>query len=94
MNRLILTIISIFFLNNCSLNENSRIWKDKERKLENEKNIKKAFSNEKKIITEFNKELKLDLTNIKTNKRTLDNKNNYGSQDYECLIKKIVSYKF
>lgn len=94
MNRLILTIISIFFLNNCSLNENSRIWKDKERKLENEKNIKKAFSNEKKIITEFNKELKLDLTNIKTNKRTLDNKNNYGSQDYEGLIKKIGSYKF
>ena len=94
MNRLILTIISIFFLNNCSLNENSRIWKDKERKLENEKNIKKAFSNEKKIITEFNKELKLDLTNIKTNKRTLDNKNNYGSQDYEGLTKKIGSYKF
>ena len=94
MNRLILTIISIFFLNNCSLNENSRIWKDKERKLENEKNIKKAFSNEKKIITEFNKELKLDLTNIKTNKKTLDNKNNYGSQDYEGLTKKIGSYKF
>ena len=94
MNRLILTIISIFFLNNCSLNENSRIWKDKERKLENERNIKKAFSNEKKIITEFNKELKLDLTNIKTNKRTLDNKNNYGSQDYEGLTKKIGSYKF
>ena len=94
MNRLILTIISIFFLNNCSLNENSRIWKDKERKLENEKNIKKVFSNEKKIITEFNKELKLDLTKIKTNKRTLDNKNNYGSQDYEGLIKKIGSYKF
>ena len=94
MNRLILTIISIFFLNNCSLNENSRIWKDKERKLENEKNIKKAFSNEKKIITEFNKELKLDLTNIKTNKRTVDNKNNYGSQDYEGLTKKIGSYKF
>jgi len=94
VNRLILTIISIFFLNNCSLNENSRIWKDKERKLENEKNIKKAFSNEKKIITEFNKELKLDLTNIKTNKRTLDNKNNYGSQDYEGLTKKIGSYKF
>ena len=94
MNRLILTIISIFFLSNCSLNENSRIWKDKEKKLENEKNIKKAFSNEKKIITEFNKELKLDLTNIKTNKRTVDNKNNYGSQDYEGLTKKIGSYKF
>ena len=92
MNRLILTIISIFFLNNCSLNENSRIWKDKERKLENDKNIKKVFSNEKKITTELNKELELDLTKIKTNKRTLDNTNNYGSQDYECLTKKIGSY--
>ena len=30
MNKLIFTFIVLFFLNNCSFNENSRIWKNKE----------------------------------------------------------------
>ena len=94
MIRIILLILSLFFLNHCSLNENSRIWKDKEKKLKNQKNIKKVFSKEKKISSEFNQELKLDLTNIKTNNKIIDNKNNYGSQKYGGLVKKIGTYKF
>tara|TARA_B100001063_G_scaffold238731_1_gene261279 strand:+ start:387 stop:1685 length:1299 start_codon:yes stop_codon:yes gene_type:complete len=92
--RIILLILSLFFLNHCSLNENSRIWKDKEKKLKTQKNIKKVFSKEKKISSEFNQELKLDLTNIKTNNKIIDNKNNYGSQKYGGLVKKIGTYKF
>ena len=59
MNRLLILIISLFFLNNCSLNENSRIWNDKEEKIIDPKNIKKVFS-EKKVVTQFNQELKLE----------------------------------
>ena len=59
MNRLLILIISLFFLNNCSLNENSRIWKDKEDKTTKTKNIKKILS-EKKDETQFNQELKID----------------------------------
>jgi outer membrane protein assembly factor BamB len=84
----------LFLLNHCSFNENSRIWKDKEKNLESKKNIKKVFSEEKKISSEFNQELKLDLSKIKTNNRIIDNKNNYGSQNYGGLVKKIGSYKF
>jgi outer membrane protein assembly factor BamB len=76
------------------LNENSRIWKDKEKKLEAQKNIKKVFLEDKKITTEFNQELKLDLSIIKFNNKITDNKNNYGSQNYEGLIDKIGNYKF
>ncbi len=94
MTRLIILIFSLFLLNHCSFNENSRIWKDKEKKSESEKNIKKVFSEEKKISSEFNQELKLDLTKIKTTNRIIDNKNNYGSQNYGGLIKKIGAYKF
>jgi outer membrane protein assembly factor BamB len=92
--RVIILIISIILLNHCSFNENSRIWKDKEKKLESAKNIKKVFSEEKKISSEFNQELKLDLTKIKTNNRIIDNKNNYGAQTYGGLLKKIGTYKF
>jgi outer membrane protein assembly factor BamB len=92
--RVIILIISLILLNHCSLNENSRIWKDKEKNFKSEKNIKKVFSEEKKISSEFNQELKLDLTKIKTNSRIIDNKNNYGAQKYGGLLKKIGTYKF
>ena len=94
MNRIIILIIALIFLNQCSLNENSRIWKDKEKELEAQKNIKKVFLEDKKITTEFNQELKLDLSIIKFNNKITDNENNYGSQNYEGLIDKIGNYKF
>ena len=94
MNRIIILIIALIFLNQCSFKENSRIWKDKENKLEAQKNIKKVFLEDKKITTEFNQELKLDLSIIKFNNKITDNKNNYGSQNYEGLIDKIGNYKF
>ena len=49
MNRIIILITALIFLNQCSFNENSRIWKDKENKLETQKNIKKVFVEDKKI---------------------------------------------
>ena len=93
MNRLLIFIISLFFLNNCSLNENSRIWKNKKDNSTNPKNIKKIFT-EKKNITQFNQELKLDLANVKINNKVVDNKNNYGFQDYSGSIDKVGNYKF
>ena len=94
MNRIIILILALIFLNQCSFNENSRIWKDKENKLETQKNIKKVFLEDKKITKEFNQELKLDLSIIKFNNKITDNENNYGSQNYEGLIDKIGNYKF
>ena len=94
MNRLIIIVISILFLNHCSLNESSRIWKDKEKKIENQKNIKKIFTEVRKITSEFNQELELDLGKIKKNNKIVDNKNNYGSQDYSGSINTIGKYKF
>ena len=94
MNRLIIILISLFLLNQCSFKENSRLWIDKDKKLKTKKNIKKIFSQDKKIITELNQELKLDLIKIKINNQIIDNKNNYGFQNYDGLIKKIGNYKF
>jgi len=94
VNRLIVLILLFFLLNNCSFNEKSGIWKNKEKTLENQKNIEQVFSEKKKNISEFNSKLKLDLTEIKTNNKIIDNKNNFGSQNYEGLIKKVGDYKF
>ena len=92
MIRIIILILSILFLNNCSFSEKKSIWKDKEPEIE--KDIKKIFSEDKKISTEFNQKLKIDLTNIKINNKIIDNKNNYGPQNYTGQINKVAQYKF
>tara|TARA_B100001939_G_scaffold340191_1_gene347944 strand:+ start:126 stop:1421 length:1296 start_codon:yes stop_codon:yes gene_type:complete len=93
VNRLIFLLILIF-LNNCSLNEGSKIWtKDQIEKNKQEK-LKKVFNDNKKIIEEFNSDLRLELENITTNNKIIDNKNNYGSQSYNGDFKKIDSLKF
>ena len=94
MNKLIFTLIVLFFLNNCSFNENSRIWKDKEKEIETDKKIIKVFSEDKVSVIEFNQGLKLDLSSIKSNNKIIDNQNNFGSQNYKGDLNKISSFKF
>ena len=94
MNKLSFTLFILIFLNNCSFNENSRLWQDKEIQLDTDKNIKKILSDDKKIVTEFNQGLKIELTGIKTTDIVVDNQNNFGSQNYEGLVNKIGNYKF
>ena len=94
MNKLIFTFIALFFLNNCSFNENSRIWKDKENKLETDKKITKGFAEENVSVSEFNRDLKLDLSSIKTNNKKNENQNNLGLQNYKGELAKIGNFKF
>ncbi len=94
MNKLIITSIVFFFLNNCSFNENSRIWKDKENKLETDKKITKVFAEENVSVSEFNRDLKLDLSSIKINNKKNENQNNLGLQNYKGELTKIGNFKF
>ena len=91
MNKLIFTFVALLFLNNCSFNENSRIWKDKENKLETDKKIIKVFAEDNVSASEFNRDLKLDLSSIKINNKKIDNLNNIGLQNYSGELKKIGS---
>ena len=94
MNKLIFTFIALIFLNNCSFNENSRIWKDKENKLETDKKITKVFAEENISVSEFNRDLKLDLSSIKINNKKNENQNNLGLQNYKGELTKIGNFKF
>ena len=94
MNKLIFTLVVLFFLNNCSFNENSRIWKDKENKLETDKKITKVFSEDKASVAEFNQDLNLDLSSIKIIDKKSENQNNLGLQNYKGTLNKIGSFKF
>ena len=93
MNKLIFILITIVFLNNCSFNEKSRIWKNKEKKLENNKIIK-IDSKDKKIVSEFNQETEVDLSSLKISSKINENQNNFGSQNYKGDLNKIGNFKF
>ena len=94
MNKLITILIALIFLNNCSFNENSRIWKNNDNKLESDKNIKKIFENEESAVSELNKNLKLDLSKVKFNNKIVDNENNLGSQNYNGELNRVANFKF
>ena len=94
MNKLIILLIVFFILNNCSLNENSRIWKNNEKELTTQPNTKKIFTDQKLIVSEFNQNLNLDLSGIKTNTKFINNQNDFGSQSYDGLQNKSKIYKF
>ena len=96
MNKLIVLLLVLLSLNNCSLNENSRLWqdKDKENELKKQENTKKLFAELERTISEFNPELNLDFKKIIINEYIIDNKNNFGSQNYDGNLNKIGNYKF
>ena len=94
MTRLFLLIFTLFLVSNCSVKENLGIWNKKEENLENQKKVKKLFSEDKKIITEFNPELKLDISKLQFKENITDNQNNFGAQNYTGFNEKINTFKF
>tara|TARA_B100000795_G_scaffold267745_1_gene253235 strand:- start:138 stop:1436 length:1299 start_codon:yes stop_codon:yes gene_type:complete len=87
-------ILILLFVNNCSFNENQNIWKNKDIKSENKENIKELFIKDKIDTVEFNSQLKLDLTKIIYSNHKVENKNNYGSFNYQGFLKEVGNYRF
>ena len=98
MNKIAIFIVIIFFFNNCSFNENSKIWNDKDKdeniNFVNQENVTKLFVEEEVISREFNPELTINLTKTNINNKITYNRNDYGSQNYNGLLNKNVSYSF
>ncbi len=94
MNKLLIFILISFLLNNCSLNKNSKLWNEKE-KIENEnKNLKKILVEKKNEVSELNATLKLDLSKSPKNQKINNKLNNFGSLKYEGYLNKIATHKF
>jgi len=94
VNRLSLIFIAIFLLNNCSFNENSRLWKDKEQPLENQENVTQIFAEEQSVSLELNPDISLDLSNFKSSNKIVDNQNNFGPLSYNGTLQKNGNFKF
>ena len=96
MNKIILLITFIFFINGCSLNKNSKFW-TAEQKIpeENKQYYEKVLVEEEALNQELNTKLSLKLNAEINNNILLRNyTNNDGRLNYDGLLKKSSRYKF
>ena len=96
MNKIILLITFIFFINGCSLNKNSKFWTtDQKITEENKKYYEKVLVEEEALNQELNTKLTLKLnTEINNNILLRNYTNNDGRLNYDGLLKKSSRYKF
>ena len=93
MIRILIFFLVSLILANCSLNENSKIWNKKEKnKVDN--NIEIILDEKKISYKELNPNISLDLSQVNVQNKILDNRNNFGIQNYTGKLKKIKNFKF
>ena len=93
MIRILIFFLVSLILANCSLNENSKIWNKKE-KNKVDKNIEIILDEKKISYKELNPNISLDLSQVNVQNKILDNRNNFGIQNYTGKLKKIKNFKF
>ena len=94
MTRIVSFIAYSFLLVNCSLNENSKIWNQKNSISNEGKNLQIVLDEKKEITKELNSKLKLNIENVKLNDNIFDKYNNFGTQNYSGNFDKIGNFKF
>ncbi len=93
MIRILIFFLVSLILANCSLNENSKIWNKKE-KNKVDKNIEIILDEKKISYKELNPNISLDLSQVNVQNKIIDNRNNFGIQNYSGKLKKIKNFKF
>ena len=82
----------LLILTSCSLNENSKIWNKK--KIKVDKNIEVILDKKDISYQELNPNISLNLSKVLVQNKFLDQKNNFGTQNYSGKLKKIKNFKF
>ena len=93
MIRILIFFLISLILANCSLNENSKIW-NKKKKIKVEKNIEIIFDEKTISYKELNPNISLDFSQAIIQNKIIDDKNNFGLQNYSGKLQKIKNFKF
>ena len=96
MNKILIILIYIIFINGCSLNKNSKFWSQSQKISEDQSsNYKEIFLEDETLEKEFNTNILINLGNVKNNNlKFRDNFNNDGRLNYDGEVKKSSRYKF
>ena len=96
MNKIFYFLFIFLFISNCSLDTKTGLWSKTEKlKTENKAKEKKIFEEKKVYEKEFNKQLKIKLSNNIKEKSFINNlTNNNYIINFDGSLKKISKYKF
>ena len=94
MNKVLLSLLILLILNNCSASKKVGFW-DKENKDQKQiENTKTILTKQVRLEEEFNPNLYVKISTGKFNQNSLNNQNDMGELAYEGVLEKIGKYNF
>ena len=95
MNKILKLFLFFILISNCSLDKQSRIWSEKEKKVQEKLVIEEVFKKEKSLSEEVNLNVRIKLDSKLSNNSLKNNfTNNEGRINFNGNLKKISKYKF
>ena len=94
MNKVLLSVLILLILNNCSTSKKAGFWNKDNKDQQKIKNTKTILTKQIRLEEEFNSNLYIKISNGKPNQNSLNNQNDTGELAYEGILEKIGKYNF
>ena len=94
MNKVLLSVLILLILNNCSASKKVGFWNKDDKEQKQVENTKTILTKQIRLEEEFNSNLYVKISNGKPNQNSLNNQNDTGELAYEGILEKIGKYNF
>ena len=94
MNKVLLSVLILLILNNCSASKKVGFWNKDDKNQQQIENNKTIITKQIRLEEEFNSNLYVKISNGKLNQNSLNDQNDTGELTYEGILEKIGKYNF
>ena len=94
MNKLLLLVLVLLLINNCSINKKKQFWGKEKPNIEVIENVKTIITKQTRNEQELNPTLEIKPSGKILSKNFNNNQNNAGERSYDGAVEKIGNYKF
>ena len=94
MNKVLLSVLILLILNNCSTSKKVGFWNKDDKDQQKIENTKTILTKQIRLEEEFNSNLYVKISNRKPNQNSLNNQNDTGELYYDGILEKIGKYNF
>ena len=94
MNKVLLSVLILLILNNCSASKKAGFWNKDDKNQQQIENNKTILTKQIRPEEEFNSNLYVKISNGKLNQNSLNDQNDTGELTYEGVLEKIGKYNF
>jgi len=94
VNKVLLSVLILLILNNCSASKKVGFWNKDDKNQQQIENNKTILTKQIRLEEEFNSNLYVKISNGKLNQNSLNDQNDTGELTYEGVLEKIGKYNF